>query len=107
MLAVVIVSGAATAIAAPSSKKATLKVTTSQKKILKQDGIPVSVKGLEDGKVKLTAKSSTFDDQQLKKLTRSATVRADGKTLNALLPLTRKGGDAIASCEGRDILVSG
>ena len=107
ILSIAAIVGTTTTTAAAAPKKATLKVTTSQKKILKEDALPVTVKNLEKGKVKLTAKSSTFDDQQLKKLTGSATVRAEGKSLTALLPLTKKAADAVESCEARDIVVSG
>ena len=106
MLAMAVMS--AVVVGAASAKKPSLKVSTSQKKMLKDDGISVTVKGLKKGKVKLSAKSSTFDDQQLKKLTKSATVRAEGsKAPTALLQLTTKGEDAISSCEARDIVVSG
>ena len=105
MLAIAVMSAVAAGPA--SAKKPTLKVSTSQKKMLKKDAVSVTVKGLEKGKVKLTAKSSTFDDQQLKKLAKSATVRAEGKSLTALLPLTNKGEAAVSSCEARDIQVSG
>jgi hypothetical protein len=92
---------------ATAAKKPKLKVSTSQKRMLKKDGVSVTVKNLEKGKVKLTAKSQTFDDQQLKKLTKSATVRADGKSSKALLKLTNKGETAISSCEARTIVVKG
>jgi hypothetical protein len=105
MLAMVFVFAAVTG--ATAAKKPKLKVSTSQKQMLKKDGVSVTVKGLDKGKVKLTAKSQTFDDQQLKKLTKSATVRADGKNLTAILPLTNKGEIAIESCEARTIVVSG
>jgi hypothetical protein len=105
ILAIVVMS--TVAVGTASAKKASLKVATSQKRMLKKDAVSVTVKGLEKGKVKLKAKSSTFDDQQLKKLTGSATVRAEGKSLTALLPLTSKGAAAIESCEARDIVVSG
>ena len=95
-------------VAGPAAaKKPQLKVSTSQKKMLKKEAVPVTVKGLEKGKVKLKAQSSTFDDQQLKKLTKGATVRANGKNATALLELTPKGETAIESCEARDIVVSG
>ncbi len=54
-------------------------------------GIQVKVKGLTKGKVKLKAKSSTFDHQELRKLTKPAKVQAHSKTAGALLPLTLKG----------------
>ena len=107
ILAALVFSMAATTAPAGAAKKPTLKVTTSQKKILKADALPVTVKGLEKGKVKLKAQSSTFDDQQLKKLTKGATARADGKSATAFLPLTSKGETAIESCQARDIQVSG
>jgi hypothetical protein len=99
--------GAASAVAATPAKKATLKVNASQKKILKSDALSVKVKGLEKGKVKLKAQSSTFDDQKLKKLAQGATVHAHGKSATALMELTSKGATAIASCEARSIVVSG
>jgi hypothetical protein len=94
-----------------SAKKPTLKVATSQKKALKRDGIQVKVKGLKKGKVKIKARSSTFDQQSLRNLTKKTKIRARGKGRNkapvALLRLTNKGEDAISSCEARKIIVSG
>jgi hypothetical protein len=110
-LAVFVVVGAlvgATAASA-SSAKATFNTTTiAQKQILKKDGLEVKVIGLESGKLKLTAKSSTFDKQQQKKLAGSAKAIAnDGKPVKVILPLTSKGEDAVASCESRKIYVKG
>ena len=99
---------AVTATAA-SAKKPTLKVNAGQKQALKKGGLKVKVKGLTKGKVKLKAKSSTFDDQNQRKLTKPRKVKAKtkGKSVKTLLKLTSKGKDRIASCEGRKIVVSG
>jgi hypothetical protein len=95
--------------ASASSAKPTFNTTTiAQKQILKNDGLEVKVIGLERGKLKLTAKSSTFDKQSQKKLTDSAKAVADGgKDVKVILPLTSKGQDAVASCESRKIYVKG
>ena len=69
--------------------------------------IEVKVKGLKQGKVKLKSRSSTFDRQELRKLTKATKVRARGKAPTALLRLTPKGRDAVESCESRKIVVSG
>jgi hypothetical protein len=109
MVAVVIAVLVPCAIATQASaKKATLKVATSQKKALQRDGIQVKVKGLKKGKVKIKARSSTFDQQELRNLTKKAKVRARvNKAPIALLELTNKGSDALESCESRKIVVSG
>ena len=98
---------AITASAAPSAKKATLKVNAGQKQALKKGGLKVKVKGLTSGKVKLKARSSTFDDQDLRKLTTPKKVKAKGKSVSTVLKLTAKGRQRISSCEARKIVVSG
>ena len=98
---------AITASAAPSAKKATLKVNAGQKQALKKGGLKVKVKGLTSGKVKLKARSSTFDDQTLRKLTTPKKVKAKGKSVSTVLKLTAKGRQRISSCEARKIVVSG
>ena len=103
----IVFTGTASAEAAASAKKAKLKVSTSQKQALKKGGLQVKVKGLTKPKVKLKAQSKTFDSQELKKLTKSAKVRARSKAPTALLRLTSNGRKAIESCEARDIVVSG
>jgi hypothetical protein len=92
---------------AASAKKAKLKVSTSQKQALKKGGLQVKVKGQTKAKVKLKAQSKTFDQQELTKLTKSITVRAQSKSPSAILKLTSKGRKAIESCQARDIVVSG
>jgi hypothetical protein len=109
MLAVALMSTVAAPAVADSgstAKKAKVKAAKGQKQALKKRGLSVKVKGLTKGKVKLKAKSSTFDAQQPRKLTKKATVRASGKH-TALLRLTNKGRKAIESCEARKIVVSG
>jgi hypothetical protein len=111
VIAVVVLAPLAVAGQA-SAKKATLKVSTSQKQALKKGGLSVKVKGLKSkggkpSKVKLKAKSSTFDDQKLKNLTKSAKASTRGKSAKLLLKLTKKGKDAVESCEARKIVVSG
>ncbi len=104
---VVAVALVGASIANAASAKAKLNVTTiAQKQILKKDGLQVKVIGLKKGKLKLKAKSSTFDQQQHKKLADAAkAVANDGKAVKVILPLTAKGEDAISSCENRKIYV--
>jgi len=95
-----------------SAKKATLKVATSQKKALQRDGLQVKVKGLKTkgekkAKVKIKARSSTFDQQDLRNLTKAAKVRTKKKSAVALLQLTNYGRKSITSCGSRKIVVSG
>jgi hypothetical protein len=95
-----------------SAKKATLKVATSQKKALQRDGLQVKVKGLKSkgkkkAKVKIKARSSTFDQQDLRNLTKAAKVRTKKKSAVALLQLTNNGRKSITSCESRKIVISG
>ena len=95
-----------------SAKKATLKVATSQKKALQRDGLQVKVKGLKTkgkkkAKVKIKARSSTFDQQDLRNLTKAAKVRTKKKSAVALLQLTNNGRKSITSCESRKIVISG
>jgi hypothetical protein len=106
---VVAVALAGASVASAASAKASLKVlTTGQKQILKKDGLQVKIKGLDKGKLKLKAKSSTFDKQAKKKLADAEKVAAnDGKPVKATLELTSKGEDAISSCEDRKIYVTG
>lgn len=109
MLAIVATTAfAATSLAAsspdPAAKKAKVKLETrSQKKILKKGGLKVKVKGLKKGKVKVTAKSTTFDQQEQRKLANAVKVKRGHPT--ALLRLTKKGKDAIRSCEARKIQI--
>ena len=107
LIAAVMGITAITASAAPSAKKATLKVNAGQKQALKKGGLKVKVKGLTSGKVKLKARSSTFDDQTLRKLTTPKKVKAKGKSASTVLKLTAKGRQRISSCEARKIVVSG
>ncbi len=94
-------------LAAPSAgaKKATLKLKSdSQSKILKK-GVRVKVKGLKKGKVKVKAKSSTFDQQKLLKFAKAKKVKA-GKKKTVRLRLTAKGRQRITSCQGRKMVIS-
>src|SRR5215211_6561342 len=95
----------ASAETAPSAKKPKLKVSDSQKKILKKRALEVKIKGFDRGKTKLKATSTTFDQQQAKKLAKPTTARAGQKKV--LLRLTGKGKKAIKSCEARKIQVKG
>ncbi len=106
-LVIAVIGMLAVSAAAASAKKPTLKVNAGQKQALKKGGLTVKVKGLKKGKVKLSAKSSTFDNQDLTKLTKKATLRAQSKAPTAVLKLTNKGRKAITSCESRKIVVNG
>ena len=106
MVVSILVAGTLVGASAASAKPTFNTTTIAQKQILKKDGLQVKVVGLERGKLKLTAKSSTFDKQKPKKLTGSAKAVADGgKPVKVLLPLTPAGEDAIASCESRKVVV--
>ena len=109
-LIVAVVGMLAIGVTGAVAKKATLKVNVGQKQALKHNGLKVKVKGLKKGKVRIKAKSSTFDQQDLKNLTKAAKVRAKThghKAAKTLLRLTNKGRKDIASCASRKIVVSG
>ena len=108
ILAIAAMSMTATGAAdASTAKKAKLKVATSQKRMLGSGGILVKVKHLTEGKVKLKAKSSTFDQQELRRLAEPVRVEAHSKTARVLLPLTLRGEIQVSSCQPRKIIVSG
>jgi hypothetical protein len=103
-------TGAATAVdpsptaTAAAKKKPKVKVLTKgQEKILRKNAIKVKVKRVKKGKVKLRAKSKTFDTRQFRPLTKKAVLRAGKRT--AKLKLKPKGPDRIASCEWRQIKI--
>ncbi len=88
-----------------AAKKATLKLETKgQRQILRKGGLKVKVKGLEKDKVKVKARSTTFDQQQPRKLARAARVKPGHPS--ALLRLTSAAKEAIRSCEARKIQIS-
>ncbi len=109
MVVSVVVAGAlagASAATAANAKPTFNTTTIAQKQILKKGGLEVKVIGLERGKLKLSAKSSTFDKQQAKQLTIPATTRPEnGKPVKVILPLVADGEEAIASCESRKVVV--
>jgi hypothetical protein len=102
------VASTATADAAKKGKGKVV-VTNSQKKIVKKKAIPVTVKKLERGSVKLKAKSSTFDEPKFKKLAKPTKVKTKGNRAKAtvMLKLTGKARKRVKSCEAREIKVSG
>jgi len=108
-LAIIALAGwTATALAGADSgaaKKAKVKVLAKgQKQILHKRGLKVKVKGLDGGAVKVKAKSTTFDQQEPRKLAKPTKLSAGHPT--ATLKLTPKGKNRIKSCEARKITVS-
>ena len=98
------------AAAAPSSaaaKTAKLKVLNKgQKKIKRQKAIRVKLKGATlERKLKLRAKSKTFDTRKFKNLTKKAVLRPGARTVR--LKLNNAGREQIRSCEWRQIRVQG
>ena len=104
------VASTATADAAKKGKGKVV-VTNSQKKIVKKKAIPVTVKNLKRKKVKLTAKSKTFDKPKFKKLAKpkKAKVKTSRKgkprKVKLMLKLTKTGRKQVKSCEAREIKV--
>lgn len=107
------VAATATAASAAKKGKAKVQVANSQKKILKKKAVPVTVKKLKQGKVKLKAKSRTFDKPRFAKLTKTKKVRAKTnkrgkpKKVRVKLKLNKAGRKAVASCTAREIKVNG
>ena len=92
--------------AGAAAKKATLKLKSdSQAKILQKGAVNVKVKGLKKGKLKLKAKSTTFDSQSPLKFAQPTKVKA-GKKTTVRMPLTAKGEQRITSCEARKLQIS-
>ena len=94
------------AAAAPSSaaaKTAKLKVLNKgQKKIKRQKAVRVKLKGATlDRKLKLRAKSKTFDTRKFKNLTKKGVLRPGARTVR--LKLNQAGREQIRSCEWRQI----
>ena len=101
------VVGADSAVA---KKKVSLKIRSDgQKRILRKHSIEVKVKALKEGKttVKVKAHSTTFDQQEQRKLAQPKKVRLAHRkaTKKIKLRLTKKGRQAIASCQGRKLLI--
>jgi hypothetical protein len=108
-LAIVALAGwttTAMADAAPgSAKKPKVKLLTKgQKQILHKRGLKVKVKGLDGRKTKIKAKSTTFDQQEPRKLAKPKKLRQGHA--KATLRLTPKGKNRIKSCEARKITIS-
>ncbi len=98
--------GAATAKAAKAGK---IKVRgTGQKQILRKRAIVVKVTAKRPGKLRLKAKSTTFDSREPLKLAKPKKVRLKqgAKARKVKLRLAGKGRDRIKSCEARKITVS-
>jgi hypothetical protein len=79
----------------------------SQKKILKKGAIKVRVSSTRSRKLKLKARSSTFDHPKLTPIARPKKVKLPKSGKEAVkLRLTRKGEKQLAACELRDIQVT-
>lgn len=101
-----LVGSPAWAVTPVAAKKPKVQVLTEgQKQILKKKAIKVRAKGLDEGKLKLKAKSSTFDQQKPRKLARPAVLRPQRPV--AKLKLTSAGRKAAKSCEARDVQITG
>ncbi|HEX5954787.1 MAG TPA: hypothetical protein VFY37_02535 [Solirubrobacterales bacterium] len=103
-------TGIGAAAAAPSpaaAKTAKLKVLNKgQKKIKRQKAVRVKLKGPTlDRKLKLRAKSKTFDTRKFKNLTKKGVLRPGARTVR--LKLNEAGREQIRSCEWRQIRVQG
>ena len=101
-------TGAAAAAPSPAAAKtAKLKVLNKgQKKIKRQKAVRVKLKGATlDRKLKLRAKSKTFDTRKFKNLTKKGVLRPGARTVR--LKLNQAGREQIRSCEWRQIRVQG
>lgn len=98
------VLGAAVA-PAPAAAKAKLKIPNKgQKQISKKKGIKVKLKGPKlDRKLKLRARSKTFDTQKFKNLTKKGFIRPGKRTTK--LRLNKVGRRQIRSCEARTVRI--
>jgi hypothetical protein len=101
-------ASAATAEGGHDRGTTSLKVVTkSQKKILRKRALLVRVKSTRSRRLKLRARSSTFDAPGLTKLAKPTRVKlpkSGRKTVKLRLNATSR--QAIAQCEGREIQVS-
>ena len=100
--------GAAAAAPSPAAAKtAKLKVLNKgQKKIKRQKAVRVKLKGATlDRKLKLRAKSKTFDTRKFKNLTKKGVLRPGARTVR--LKLNQAGREQMRSCEWRQIRVQG
>jgi hypothetical protein len=108
-LAFALTTTAVTAAAPPpaAAKKAKLKVASKgQKQIKRQKAVKVKLKGAKlDRKLKLRARSKTFDTQKFKNLTKKAVLRPGDR--RAKLKLSKVGRNQIASCEARQVKIDG
>ena len=101
-------TGAAAVAPSPAAaKKAKLKVLNKgQKQIKRKKAVRVKLKGATlDRKLKLRAKSKTFDTQKFKNLTKKGVIRPGERTVR--LKLNEAGREQIRSCESRQIRIQG
>ena len=90
-----------------AAKKAKLKVLNKgQKQIKRKKAVRVKLKGATlERKLKLRAKSKTFDTQKFKNLTKKGVMRPGERTVR--LKLNEAGREQITSCESRQIRIQG
>lgn len=90
---------------APAAAKAKLKVPNKgQKQISKKKAVKVKLKGPKlDRKLKLRARSKTFDTQKFKNLTKKGFLRPGKRTTK--LRLNKVGRRQIRSCEARTVRI--
>jgi hypothetical protein len=94
------------AAGAKAAKAKVAKVANGQRQILKSKAIKVTVKSKRAGKVKLAARSKTFDDPKFKRLTKNAKLRFRRPgTKTAKLKLTGSARKQVAVCGARTIKV--
>lgn len=100
-------SAAAGERAKPSEGRTNLKILgRGQKKILRKKAITVRIKSTRSRKLRIRARTSTFDDRRLRPLTRPKRVKLprSGKAV-VKLRLSKRSRKKIASCEIRDLQV--
>ncbi|MGH2985525.1 MAG: hypothetical protein ACRDLO_02415 [Solirubrobacterales bacterium] len=90
---------------APAAAKAKLKIPAKgQKQISKKKAVKVKLKGPKlDRKLKLRARSKTFDTQKFKNLTKKGFIRPGKRTTK--LRLNKVGRRQIRSCEARQVRI--
>jgi hypothetical protein len=100
-------TAALTAAVAPASAGAVVKFKIphkGQKQISKKKALKVKLKGPKlDRRVKLRAKSKTFDTQKYKNLTKKGFLRPGKRTTK--LKLNKVGRRQVKSCEGRQVRI--
>jgi hypothetical protein len=115
-LGALVIAGPLTVANPPSTAKPKAKIASSQGRILEQNAVTVTLSGVGQ-RVRLRARSETFDQPYRRPLTRAVVVRPNEphgghqhraktrKRVRVKLPLTAKGRRELRGCEAREITV--